>query len=163
MTATGISYSTMKCEYFYADSIGMWIEVDVTSRSITSIRFTNDTGNRDENRISLPVTKDLQRYFQGEQVEFFSYNVDLSDCTPFQQEVLTAVRSIPYGTCITYSQLARMIGKPRAIRAVGNALGKNRVPVIIPCHRIISTRGAGGFSYGVEIKRALLGLESIMI
>ena len=97
----------------------------------------------------------------GENVDFSSYDVDLSCFTPFQQEVLTATRSIHWGTCITYSQLASMVGRPKAVRAVGNALGSNRVPVIIPCHRIVSKHGPGGYSLGAVLKLELLRLESI--
>ena len=111
--------------------------------------------------ITLPVTCDLQRYFMGENVDFSSYDVELSGFTPFQQEVLTATRSVHWGTCITYSQLASMIDRPKAVRAIGNALGLNRVPVIIPCHRIVSKHGLGGYSLGVGLKLELLKLESI--
>ncbi len=114
-----------------------------------------------DERMTLPVTSDLQRYFMGENVDFSSYDVDLSCFTPFQQEVLTATRSIHWGTCITYSQLASMVGRPKAVRAVGNALGSNRVPVIIPCHRIVSKHGPGGYSLGAGLKLELLRLESI--
>ncbi|MCK4937103.1 MAG: methylated-DNA--[protein]-cysteine S-methyltransferase [Methanosarcinales archaeon] len=120
----------------------------------------NHTG---KTRITYPVSLDLQRYFKGETVDFSCYDVDLSEFTPFQQQVLTATRSIRWGNSITYSRLASLIERPRATRAVGTALGKNRVPVIIPCHRVVSKNGSGGFSYALDVKQRLLGLESIKV
>ena len=148
---------SMEC--FFANKVKRWVAVKAGPVSIRSVKlFEQRPGDE---RISLPVTSDLQRYFMGENVDFSSYDVDLSCFTPFQQEVLTATRSIPWGTCITYSQLASMVGRPKAVRAVGNALGSNRVPVIIPCHRIVSKHGPGGYSLGAGLKLELLRLESI--
>ena len=87
----------------------------------------------------------------------------LQHLTPFQRLVLREVMKIPYGKTITYSQLARQIGHPGAVRAVGNALAKNPAPVIIPCHRVVAKNGLGGFSYGVDVKKQLLELESNQI
>ncbi len=146
-------------ECFFANKVKRWVAVKAGPVSIRSVKlFEQRPGDE---RISLPITYDLQRYFMGENVDFSSYNVDLSCFTPFQQEVLTATRSIHWGTCITYSQLASMVGRPKAVRAVGNALGSNRVPVIIPCHRIVSKHGPGGYSLGAGLKLELLRLESI--
>lgn len=82
--------------------------------------------------------------------------------TPFQQKVWTALTKIPKGKVITYKALAARIGKPRAIRAVANAVGANPLPIIIPCHRVVrSDGGLGGYSGpgGVRQKRALLEKE----
>ena len=84
--------------------------------------------------------------------------MDLSHLSRFEQEVLTQTRNIKYGKTITYSELAENIGS-RAYRAVGNALGKNPVPIIIPCHRVVAKKGIGGYSEGLEIKTRLLELE----
>ena len=83
--------------------------------------------------------------------------------TPFQLSIWNAARLIPYGETITYGELAQIIGKPRAARAVGNAMGANPLPLIVPCHRVLAADGIGGFSYGVDIKRTLLRLEGIII
>ena len=144
---------------FFANKVKRWVAVEADPVSIRSVKLF-DQRSGDES-IILPVTSDLQRYFMGENVDFSSYDVDLSGFTPFQQEVLTATRSVHWGTCITYSQLASMVGRPKAVRAVGNVLGLNRVPVIIPCHRIVSKHGPGGYSLGVGLKLELLRLESI--
>ena len=144
---------------FFDKKVKRWVVVEADPVSTRSVKLFEQRSG--EESITLPVTHDLQRYFMGEYVDFSSYNVDLSGFTPFQQEVLTATRSVHWGTCITYSQLAGMVGRPKAVRAVGNVLGSNRMPVIIPCHRIVSKYGPGGYSLGVELKLELLKLESI--
>jgi len=103
---------------------------------------------------------DLIRYFSGEVVDFSGYEVDLSSLTDFEREVLCETRKIEYGTIVTYSKLAARIGKPNAARAVGNALSKNPAPIVIPCHRVVSKGGIGGYAFGVEAKRCLLKLEN---
>ena len=88
------------------------------------------------------------------------YTIDLSSYTDFEISVLEETQKIPYGKTKTYTDIAKAIGKPKAARAVGNALGKNRTPVLIPCHRVIkSDGGLGGFSMGLELKKKLLEQE----
>lgn len=80
--------------------------------------------------------------------------------TPFQLEVWEELRRIPYGATISYGELARRIGKPRAMRAVGAANGRNPLPIVLPCHRVIGADGSlTGFGGGLPTKRYLLGLE----
>lgn len=80
--------------------------------------------------------------------------------TPFQQKVWRALQQLPAGAVVSYASLARAIGQPTAVRAVGSACGANRVAVLIPCHRAVRTDGAlGGFRWGLERKRALLARE----
>jgi len=83
----------------------------------------------------------------------------LSGLTEFQREVLSFVASIPLGETLTYGQVAERLGRPNAARAVGQALGKNPFPLIIPCHRVVGSRSIGGYSSGVELKRRLLEIE----
>ena len=104
--------------------------------------------------------RDISRYLSGEKVNFSHYKTDLSTLTEFQQLVLTETRNIPYGETITYSELARRIGKEKAVRAVGTALSKNPYPIIIPCHRVVAKSGGGGYRGGVELKKRLLELEA---
>lgn len=85
--------------------------------------------------------------------------VDWRGVPEFDRAVLTAVRAIPPGDAWTYGEVAAAIGKPGAARAVGGALGRNRVPVIIPCHRVVAAGGLGGFGFGPDAKRALLAAE----
>ncbi len=101
----------------------------------------------------------LQAYFSGRRVAFPD-ELDLSLATPFQRDVWRAARAIPRGETRTYGWLAGQIGRPGAARAVGQALGRNPVPVIVPCHRVLAGDGGiGGFSGGLDMKRYLLRLE----
>jgi methylated-DNA-[protein]-cysteine S-methyltransferase len=101
----------------------------------------------------------LRQYLEGEPVTFPD-KLDLSGATRFQQGVWQAVQAVPYGETRTYGWVTGQIGSPRAARAVGQALAKNPLPIVIPCHRVISSDGSlGGFSGGLEIKEFLLRLE----
>lgn len=103
----------------------------------------------------------IRDYFRGKPVDFED-KLDLSAGTVFQRSVWAACRHVPYGETRSYSWIARQIGKPGASRAVGNALGKNPVPIIVPCHRVLAADGGiGGFSGGLKAKRRLLKLEGI--
>jgi len=106
------------------------------------------------------IDDDLVEYLSGKRVDFSKYKVDLRHLTPFQQAVLNEVRKIPYGEMVTYSQLAKRVGHPDAVRAVGNALAKNPAPLIIPCHRVVAKNGPGGFLFGPKAKDRLLNLEN---
>ncbi|MEW5984756.1 MAG: methylated-DNA--[protein]-cysteine S-methyltransferase [Acidobacteriota bacterium] len=80
--------------------------------------------------------------------------------TPFQRSVWMALRDIPYGETISYAELATRVGNPRAVRAVGAANGRNPLPIVVPCHRVIGADGSlVGFGGGLDVKRALLDLE----
>ncbi len=101
----------------------------------------------------------LDEYFAGER-ETFRLNLKPSG-TPFQLSVLTALQNIPYGQTASYRDIALQIGKPRAVRAVGAANGRNPLPIVIPCHRVIGANGSlTGFGGGLEAKAYLLNLES---
>lgn len=101
--------------------------------------------------------------------------VDLTWATEFEQRVLRALAGVRYGKTVTYGELAAASGSPRAARAVGSALGKNRVPVLIPCHRVLASNGIGGFGGGagsswrpggkdpIPFKRALLRGEGVNV
>jgi methylated-DNA-[protein]-cysteine S-methyltransferase len=83
--------------------------------------------------------------------------------TPFQKKVWLALQTIPYGETLSYSGLARRVGKPTAFRAVGAANGRNPIPIIIPCHRVIGSAGSlVGFGGGLATKRHLLALEGAL-
>ncbi len=103
----------------------------------------------------------VRQYLSGSR-QAFDLPLDLSECTSsFQRDVLEAARSIPYGSAVSYAELARRIGRPKASRAVGNALGRNPLPIVVPCHRIIRADGTpGGYVGGAERKRRLLELEA---
>lgn len=100
----------------------------------------------------------LDRYFAGVLKEF-SLPLALSG-TPFQLRVLDELKKIPYGETVSYGEIATRLGKPQAMRAVGAANGRNPIPVIIPCHRVIGANGKlTGFGGGLPIKEALLKIE----
>ena len=91
------------------------------------------------------VIKRMDDYFKGKRVNFTD-KLDFGDATAFQQEVWEATKKIPYGKTHTYAWIAAQAGKPLAVRAVGQALGRNPIPIIVPCHRVTSTGGGlGGF------------------
>lgn len=102
----------------------------------------------------------LKRYFSGQRVDFTD-RLDFSSGTPFQRRVWETAMLIPYGETRSYGWIARQINQPKATRAVGQALGRNPFPVIVPCHRVLASDGElGGFSSGLELKRWLLDMES---
>lgn len=102
----------------------------------------------------------LERYIRGEDVDFSPVPLDLERATPFQLRVWEETLRIPYGTTVTYKELATRLGIPSGARAVGQALKKNPVPIIIPCHRVVGKKGLTGFAGGLEWKRRLINLES---
>ena len=108
------------------------------------------------------VVHQLRTYFAGER-RTFDVRVDLSRVTPFQRRVLMAAAGVPAGKVVSYGEIARRIGQPRGSRAVGQALGSNPIPIVIPCHRIIAAGGKiGGYGGGLARKRKLLRLEGAM-
>ncbi len=110
-----------------------------------------------------PVLKEtasqLEEYFAGERAEF-DVPMEL-DGTPFQKEVWAELTRIGYGKTISYGELARRVGCPKGPRAVGQANGRNPIPIIVPCHRVLASNGIGGYGGGLKVKRALLALEGV--
>ncbi len=106
------------------------------------------------------VAQRLKAYFSGHKVAFAD-QLDLSLATPFQREVWRITRLIPYAQTRSYRWVAEQASHPGAARAVGQALARNRLAIIIPCHRVVKNDGRpGGFSGGLELKRQLLRLEA---
>lgn len=104
----------------------------------------------------------LQAYAEGEADDFRDVEVDSDHLTPFQQRVVRRLRKVGYGETVSYGELADLVGAPRSARAVGRVMATNRVPIILPCHRVLAAGGAlGGFSapQGVSMKLRLLQLE----
>ena len=120
---------------------------DSVSRAIWSPQLFDDLMER------------LKAYFSGHRITFPD-KLDLSQGTHFQREVWEKTRLIPYGETRSYAWVAEQIKNPRAVRAVGQALGKNPIPIIVPCHRVVASGGKlGGFGGGLEMKKQLLSLE----
>ncbi|MYL07608.1 MAG: methylated-DNA--[protein]-cysteine S-methyltransferase [Gemmatimonadales bacterium] len=106
-----------------------------------------------------PAEAQLTEYF-GRRRPRFDLFVDLTELGDFQRAVLDAASGLGFGETVTYTEIARRIGRPRASRAVGNALGRNPVPIIVPCHRVVRTDGTlGGYTGGLRYKRTLLDIE----
>lgn len=104
------------------------------------------------------VLRQLEAYFAGK-LKAFSLDICLN-VPPFQKKVLTALRQVPYGETISYGELAKNTGNPKASRAVGQANARNPIPIIIPCHRVIGSNGKlTGFGGGITVKQTLLDLE----
>lgn len=105
----------------------------------------------------------LAEYFEGERTEF-DVQLDLSGATEFQRQIYERLLEIPLGRVVSYGDLADELGEPGAARAVGQAVGANPLPVVIPCHRVVrSDRRLGGFSGGLKRKVALLRLEGVHV
>ena len=104
------------------------------------------------------LLNELKKYLKGE-LKHFDCKLDFRG-TSFQKKVWSALAKIPYGQTRSYKEIAQAIGHPKAFRAVGNANGRNSIPLIIPCHRVIESNGGlGGFGHGIRIKRRLLEFE----
>ena len=124
-----------------------------------SIAFHGPAGATSDDALLREAEEQLSAYFAGELRRF---DLPLSPRgTEFQRRVWDAVAAVPYGTTTTYSRLAAAIGRPRATRAVGAANGRNPLPIVVPCHRVIGASGAlTGYGGGLDVKRALLALEA---
>lgn len=112
-----------------------------------------------EGRNARRLFEEILEYFRGERREF-GYQPFLSNLPPFTRLVLEYTQKIPYGRTLSYGQLAAILGKRGAAKAVGQALRRNPVPIVVPCHRVVRSNGEpGGFVWGVETKKLLLLLE----
>lgn len=100
---------------------------------------------------------EIVEYLEGKR-ETFSVPLTVNG-TAFDKKVLKAMKSIPFGKTATYGEIAKRIGSPKAYRAVANACGRNRLPILIPCHRVVGSNGLGGYNGGVRRKKTLLALE----
>ena len=106
----------------------------------------------------------LRRYFDGQPVGFADVEVDLDWCTPFQRSVADMLRTVPYVTTSPYGELAALAGYPNAQRAAGTFCAHNRLPLVIPCHRVVAAGGLGRYgSLGEGYKRRLLALEGVRL
>jgi methylated-DNA-[protein]-cysteine S-methyltransferase len=108
------------------------------------------------------VRRELDEYFAGRRTEF-ELEIDWSHLAGFTREVLRETARIDYGHVRSYAEVAAGAGSPRAVRAAGNALGSNPMPVVVPCHRVVRTGGSlGGYTGGLERKEYLLELEGVL-
>jgi len=146
--------------------------VAASERGLATISFDSDPVDRLEQlaRIAGPrvlrsprsvdlARQELDEYFQGGR-RSFDLTVDLRALAPFTVSVLKELARVPYGETTTYGELARRVGHPRAARAVGTVMHHNRIPIVLPCHRVVGATGdLTGYAGGLDIKQALLELE----
>jgi O-6-methylguanine DNA methyltransferase len=159
----------------FTTAIGVtWAVWNSTGLLLTSFPDTSEQGLLREikerfgvvsiRRRALPAQMQglLRRYFSGEKVNLSSLPLDLTQGTAFQRAVWKKLIEIPYGEVRSYGWVAREVGRPRAVRAVGRACGQNPLPPVIPCHRVVGSNGAlTGYSGngGISLKKRLLELE----
>jgi methylated-DNA-[protein]-cysteine S-methyltransferase len=158
-------------QYNLVETAAGWVGIEATENGVR--RLTLPVQNREaalselgieekdltHERGGAGVADRLKHYFMGEPV-VFKEGLDLTGATKFQLEVYEAACRIPFGETRTYGELAKEIGNPGAARAVGQALGANPLPIIIPCHRVVAADGGlGGFSGGIDTKKKLLAME----
>lgn len=116
----------------------------------------------DRSEALMGACAEISEYFEGKR-QSFSFPINTQG-TEFQEKVWEKLREVPFGQRTTYGELAQKIGHPSSARAVGNAVGKNPLLIVIPCHRVCRGNGKlGGFSAGIERKKALLKLEEIKV
>jgi O-6-methylguanine DNA methyltransferase len=148
----------------YVDSaVGIWVVVE-EQEAICELEYVG-TGSfpleQDTTPLLRQATQQLKEYFQGERKEF---SLPLhTQGTPFQEMVWAALRQIPYGETCSYQDIAKKIGRPKAMRAVGGANHQNPISIFIPCHRVIGQKGdLVGYGGGLQVKAFLLDLEKTL-
>ena len=130
-----------------------------TGKMLRDIEFKKPNEMLRKGNAPSPIKKELKEYFENGR-EDFTQEIALTRGTEFEKKVWLSLTEIPYGETRTYKWLAEKIGKPNAFRAVGQALSRNPVPILLPCHRVIESDGSlGGYSAGIDIKRRLLEIE----
>jgi methylated-DNA-[protein]-cysteine S-methyltransferase len=149
------------------------LTIAATKRGLVRVAYPERTVDQVLERIAVEVSprileaparldglrRELDEYFEGERHKFDA-SIDWSLTKGFFRSVLQATKRIGYGKVRTYSQVAASAGNPKAVRATGNGLGSNPMPIVVPCHRVVRTGGAmGGYTGGLERKEFLLGLE----
>jgi len=148
-----------------------WIGLAFSGRGLRAVALPTPSAGEAEEQLRLlgasqPASENdagdwpdkLRRCARGD-VASLTGELDLAQGTAFQREVWRALLDIPCGQTRTYGQIAEQIGRPRAARAVGQAVGANPLPLVIPCHRVVATSGLGGFGGGLAMKQKLLQLE----
>ena len=132
------------------------VAIDVRNNAKQEVTARNPSAQA----VLIQTKKQLEQYFAGKRTTF-DVALDLVG-TEFQVQAWRALCRIPFGKTISYGQQAANIKKPKACRAVGSANGKNPIPIIVPCHRVVASDGSlGGYSLGLRMKKQLLALEGV--
>lgn len=136
------------------------IEILANDKAITGITFVPRAKKDNPNSLTDLAEKQLSQYFAKER-KTFDLPIELHG-TNFQMSVWKELQKIPFGKALSYGDVARKLRNPKAGRAVGSANGKNPISIVVPCHRVIASDGSlGGYTGGLDKKRALLALEKI--
>ena len=150
-----------RAEIFYdtfQSPLGLLFPV-FSGKGLSEIRFEKERPPYSSGRAPEAFRQQLADYFGG-RLRDFHQNIVFLHGTDFEKKVWLSLRAIPYGETRTYKWLAEQAGSPRGSRAVGQALSRNPIPIVLPCHRVIESDGSlGGYSGGIDIKRRLLDLE----
>lgn len=143
---------------YYRSPLGR-LRVRVQDQAITGIEcVTASSTKKNEKALPAPVQKRLDHYFKGKS-DAGKFRFKLQG-TSFQESVWNELRNIPWGQCISYADLARAVKRPKAVRAVASAVGKNPIAILVPCHRVIGSDGSlRGYAYGLKKKAWLLDHE----
>ncbi len=161
----------MKSIYYYETAIGLigiedngcaitrvFLQQEDSSQTVQEKKSVKEKVQEKETVLILETAKQLKEYFNGKRTSF-DVPIELEG-TEFQKSVWNALCTIPYGETRSYGQIASQIGNPKAVRAVGGANNKNKLIILVPCHRVIGAdKSLTGFACGIEIKEGLLKLE----
>jgi len=159
MYAASMSYATDHRRGYYESPIGL-LEVRGTNKGIFSIVFTEEEKeDADVHEELQPCMDQLHKYFLGEAQHFHSLPLALHS-TDFQLKVWEYLLGVPYGETVSYGEVAKAIGEPKAVRAVGTAVGRNPLMLLVPCHRVLPVSGeVGEYAHGSWRKEWLLRHE----
>jgi methylated-DNA-[protein]-cysteine S-methyltransferase len=136
----------------------LWVDGDVP------VWHELPRGAADADEAGHPLAERLAAFFRGEDVSFDDVELDFEDEAPFHQALAATLRNVPRGEVVTYGELAALAGRPGAARAAGTFCAQNRLPVFVPCHRVVAAGGLGGYgSLGLEYKRRMLALEGYVV
>jgi methylated-DNA-[protein]-cysteine S-methyltransferase len=174
-----LAKSSVQARYCLFDTAIGFCGLAWNERGVIRLRLPEAARARTEKRLSARAAKaetappeidrliaDIQSYMTGRSTDFSAVTLDLTRIGAFEQDVYAAARRIPFGRTMSYGELAQQIGMPDAPREVGQALARNPIPIIVPCHRILAKgHRIGGFSApgGIFTKQQLLALEGVQV
>jgi len=154
------TWGWMGVSYTEKGLLGLTLPKKSAEEAVRALERETQRGLKPGDTYREALHQKFEAYFSGKPV-IFDEPLDLEKATPFQREVWKALQAIPWGQLRSYKEVAQAIGRPTATRAVGQAVGSNPLPIIIPCHRVIAHNGSlGGYSAGLGWKKKLLTLET---
>ncbi len=148
----------MKIYNVYKNYEGNIIKITCDDKNLLSVDFVDKEGINNSNNVCLEVLEEMNQYFLTKNY-CFKIPIKLNG-TEFQKEVWNEILKIPYGQTVSYEEIAIRLGNKNKVRAVANAIGKNKILIIVPCHRIIGKNGTlTGYKSGIDHKRMLIDYE----